>query len=71
MSGTLFVIGTPIGNLEDISTRGAATLRAADLCLAEDTRRTATLMRHVGSKATLRSLHEHNERSRIDDVLTR
>lgn len=71
MSGTLSVVATPIGNLGDLSARAADVLRTADLVLAEDTRHTGRLLAHVGSGAPQRSLHEHNERERIDDVVAR
>jgi 16S rRNA (cytidine1402-2'-O)-methyltransferase len=67
----LVVVATPIGNLGDLSARAAETLRSVDLVLAEDTRRTGKLLQHVGSDVPQRSLHEHNERERIDEVLTR
>lgn len=69
--GRLLVVATPIGNLEDLSPRAAATLRDADLVLAEDTRRTGRLLAHVGSEAPQRSYHEHNARERIPEVLAR
>ena len=71
MSGSLSVVATPIGNLADLSPRAAEALRTADLVLAEDTRRTGRLLAHVGSSAPQRSLHEHNERARIDEVVDR
>jgi 16S rRNA (cytidine1402-2'-O)-methyltransferase len=71
MSGTLSVVATPIGNLGDLTIRAADVLRAADLVLAEDTRRTGRLLAHVGSTAPQRSLHEHNERARIDEIVAR
>ena len=71
MSGSLSVIATPIGNLGDLGSRAAELLRSADLVLAEDTRRTGRLLAHVGSGAPQRSLHEHNERARVDEVITR
>lgn len=71
MSGTLFVVSTPIGHLEDISTRAAEVLRDCDACYAEDTRRTRTLLGHVSASPELLSLHEHNERSRIPEILER
>jgi 16S rRNA (cytidine1402-2'-O)-methyltransferase len=67
----LVVVATPIGNLGDLSPRAAEALRTVDLVLAEDTRRTGRLLRHIGSEVPQRSLHEHNERERIDEVLTR
>jgi 16S rRNA (cytidine1402-2'-O)-methyltransferase len=71
VSGSLSVVATPIGNLGDLSVRAAEVLRAADLVLAEDTRRTGRLLAHVGSAAPQRSLHEHNERERAAEVLER
>jgi 16S rRNA (cytidine1402-2'-O)-methyltransferase len=67
----LVVVATPIGNLGDLSPRAAETLRSVDLVLAEDTRRTGKLLQHVGSDVPQRSLHEHNERERVDEVLAR
>jgi 16S rRNA (cytidine1402-2'-O)-methyltransferase len=69
MDGTLLVVATPIGNLGDLSERAAETLRTVDLVLAEDTRRTGRLLAHVGSEVPQRSLHDHNERDRIAEVL--
>jgi len=71
VSGTLVVVATPIGNLGDLSPRAADALRTVDLVLAEDTRRTGRLLQHVGSEVPQRSLHEHNERDRIAEVLAR
>lgn len=71
MSGTLLVIGTPIGNLGDLSPRAAEALGSADVCYAEDTRRTGRLLAEVDGAPPLRSLHEHNERSRVEEVLGR
>jgi 16S rRNA (cytidine1402-2'-O)-methyltransferase len=67
----LVVVATPIGNLADLSPRAADALRTVDLVLAEDTRRTGRLLQHVGSDVPQRSLHEHNERERIGEVLAR
>lgn len=61
MPGTLFVVATPIGNLEDFSFRGVRTLREVDLIAAEDTRRTAKLLAHYEIQKPLVSLREHNE----------
>jgi 16S rRNA (cytidine1402-2'-O)-methyltransferase len=69
VDGTLLVVATPIGNLGDLSERAAETLRTVDLVLAEDTRRTGRLLAHVGSEVPQRSLHDHNERDRIAEVL--
>jgi 16S rRNA (cytidine1402-2'-O)-methyltransferase len=61
MPGTLFVVATPIGNLEDITLRAIRTLKEADLIAAEDTRRTAKLLAHYEIRRPVVSLHEHNE----------
>jgi 16S rRNA (cytidine1402-2'-O)-methyltransferase len=61
MSGTLFVVATPIGNLEDLSPRARQTLAEVDLIAAEDTRHTGRLLSHLGLKTRLFALHEHNE----------
>lgn len=71
MSGSLSVVATPIGNLGDLSPRAADVLRDADLVLAEDTRHTGRLLAHVGSTTPQRSLHEHNERARVDEIVER
>jgi 16S rRNA (cytidine1402-2'-O)-methyltransferase len=69
VAGILRVVATPIGNLDDLSTRAARVLREAGLVLAEDTRRTGRLLAHVGASTPQRSLHEHNEAERVADVL--
>ncbi|MBT8336385.1 MAG: 16S rRNA (cytidine(1402)-2'-O)-methyltransferase [Gemmatimonadetes bacterium] len=67
----LHVVATPIGNLADLPPRAARALEDADAVYAEDTRRTATLLRHIGAHTPLRSLHAHNEARRVQEVLTR
>lgn len=67
--GTLYLVATPIGNLEDVSRRAARVLGEVDRVLAEDTRRTAVLLEHLGIRAPLVSLREHNEAERTGDVL--
>lgn len=67
----LVVVGTPIGNVGDLSPRAAAALREADLVLAEDTRHTGQLLARLGIDATLRSSHAHNELARRDEVVDR
>lgn len=62
--GTLYLVATPIGNLEDVTTRALRVLREVDLVAAEDTRHTRRLLEHFGIAARLVSLFEHNERSR-------
>lgn len=69
--GGLAVVATPIGNLEDCSPRAAAALRAADVVACEDTRRSATLLRAVDSRAPMVSLHAHNEASRLPELVGR
>ena len=61
MSGTLFVVATPIGNLEDLSPRARQTLENVDLIAAEDTRHTGRLLSHFSVKTPLFALHDHNE----------
>ncbi len=69
--GRLLVIATPIGNLDDLSPRAAAALRDADVVACEDTRRTATLLRHAGSSVSMVPVHAHNEAGRADDLVRR
>jgi 16S rRNA (cytidine1402-2'-O)-methyltransferase len=71
VSGHLYVVGTPIGNLGDLSDRARETLAAVDLVAAEDTRRTGKLLAHAGIGARMLSLFEGNERQRIDELLER
>lgn len=69
--GVLYVVATPIGNLDDISLRAKAVLGEAELIAAEDTRRTRHLLDHLGIRGTLVSLHEHNEARQLERVLER
>jgi len=69
MPGKLIVVATPIGNLEDLSSRSAKVLREVDLVACEDTRRTGRLLAHLGIKRPLVSLHEHNERQRLPKLI--
>lgn len=69
--GILYIVSTPIGNLEDITFRAARILGEVDAVLAEDTRRTSILLRHLGVKPPMVSLHQHNERAREAEVLFR
>lgn len=62
--GTLYIVGTPIGNLEDVTMRALRVLREVDLIAAEDTRRTARLLQHYSIATPTTSLHEHNERGK-------
>lgn len=67
--GTLYVVSTPIGNLEDLTLRAARILREVPIVAAEDTRRTRHLLEHLGASPRLVSLHAHNERARIAPLL--
>ena len=69
LAAGLYVVATPIGNLKDITVRALETLAAADLILCEDTRHSATLLDHYGIRTARKSLHEHNERARIGEVV--
>ena len=69
MPGSLFLVATPIGNLQDISSRAVATLRNVDLIACEDTRHTQKLLNHLGIKKKLISHHEHNEESRTSEMV--
>ncbi len=69
MSGTLFIVATPIGNLDDITYRAVTTLREADVIACEDTRHTRTLLERYGIAKPLVSYHDHNERERAPDLL--
>jgi len=71
MPGTLFIVSTPIGNLEDITLRALRVLRGVDLIAAEDTRRTAKLLAHYSIASPTLSFHEHNTVSRIPALLAR
>lgn len=70
-SGALYVVATPIGNLEDITARALRVLREVACIAAEDTRHTSQLLRHFGIDTPLLSLHEHNERARLESVVAR
>ena len=67
----LYLVGTPIGNLEDITLRALRVLRSADAVLAEDTRRTGRLLSRYGIRKRLVSYHAHNERARRDHLVAR
>jgi len=69
MSGTLYVVATPLGNLDDLSPRAALTLKQAAAVAAEDTRHTKTLLVHVGSDAELVSFHAHSPDSALRRIL--
>lgn len=69
--GVLYVVATPIGNLEDLSARAGRVLAEVDAIAAEDTRHTQRLLRHLGIERPLISLHEHNEAARVDQLRRR
>ena len=69
MRGRLYLVGTPIGNLGDLTERARETLAEVDLVAAEDTRRTGKLLAHLGIKARMVSLFEGNERERTERLL--
>lgn len=71
MSGKLYIVGTPIGNLGDITLRALETLRAVDFIAAEDTRVTQKLLLHFGIKKPLVSYHEHNRKYVGDSIAER
>lgn len=69
MPGTLFVVATPLGNLGDLSPRASDTLKGVAAVAAEDTRRTGPLLRHIGSRAELVSVHAHAREAALRHVL--
>jgi 16S rRNA (cytidine1402-2'-O)-methyltransferase len=69
--GKLYVVGTPIGNLDDLTPRAREVLAVADVIAAEDTRRTRGLLSRIGVEARLIAYHEHNEDQRVDELLDR
>ncbi|MEO8077160.1 MAG: 16S rRNA (cytidine(1402)-2'-O)-methyltransferase [Acidobacteriota bacterium] len=71
MPGILYVVATPIGNLEDVTLRALRTLREVSVIAAEDTRRTARLLQHYSISTRTTSLHEHNERSKTPSLVAR
>jgi len=71
VSGTLYVVATPLGNLEDLSERATRLLREVPLIACEDTRHTLKLLNHIGSHAALVSYHEHNEEARARELIGR
>ncbi|MCS5591732.1 MAG: 16S rRNA (cytidine(1402)-2'-O)-methyltransferase [Gammaproteobacteria bacterium] len=69
MSGTLFIVATPIGNLDDITFRAVSVLKSADLILAEDTRHSKKLLSHLDVLTPLQAFHDHNEREKTQFVI--
>lgn len=71
MPGTLYVVATPIGNLEDVTLRALRILREVSVIAAEDTRRTSRLLQHYSISTPTTSLHEHNETARTPGLIQR
>ena len=71
MAGTLFVVATPVGNMEDVTFRALRVLREVDVIAAEDTRRTARLLSHYVISTPTVSFHQHNVRTRLPQLLSR
>lgn len=68
-SGTLYIVATPIGNLEDVSARARSILAGVDRIACEDTRHSGRLLAHLGIRAQLVSLHDHNEEQRLPSLV--
>ena len=71
MRGTLYVVGTPIGNLADLTRRAETTLKSVDLIAAEDTRVSRKLMNHYDIQTPLIAYHDKNERSQAEKLVSR
>jgi 16S rRNA (cytidine1402-2'-O)-methyltransferase len=71
MPGTLYIVATPIGNLDDITLRALRVLKEVDVVAAEDTRHTQVLLNHYGIQRPLTSYHEHNEKTKAEDLVKR
>ncbi len=69
MSGKLVIVSTPIGNLDDVSPRVRAAIEKADLVACEDTRHSGRLLAHLGLKKRMLSMHDHNERRRLPQLV--
>lgn len=70
LKGTLYVVATPIGNLDDLAPRAARTLASVDVVAAEDTRHSGRLLSHLGIQKRMVALHDHNEKDRAAGILT-
>ena len=69
MTGTLFIVATPIGNLDDITFRAVQVLKSVDIVLAENTRHSKKLLLHLDILKTIRAFHEHNEREKTKAII--
>ena len=69
MTGTLFIVATPIGNLNDITFRAVEVLKNVDIILAEDTRHSKKLLLHLGISKPIRAFHEYNEREKSKAII--
>ena len=69
MSGTLYIVPTPIGNLEDITLRAINVLKSVDVILAEDTRTSSFLIKHLQIEKPLKSYHQHNEHKILQELI--
>ena len=69
MKGTLFIVATPIGNLDDITFRAVETLNSIDIVFAEDTRHSKKLLKHLNIVKPIRAFHEHNEREKTQAII--
>jgi len=69
MKGTLFIVATPIGNLDDITFRAVEILKSVDIVLAEDTRHSKKLLKHLNIAKPIRAFHEHNEREKTKAII--
>jgi 16S rRNA (cytidine1402-2'-O)-methyltransferase len=70
MTGTLFIVATPIGNLDDITFRAVQVLKSVDIVLAENTRHSKKLLLHLDILKTIRAFHEHNEREKTNAIIS-
>ncbi len=71
MAGTLYIVPTPVGNLEDMTYRAVRVLQEADLILAEDTRTTSVLLHHYGIQGRVQSHHKYNEHQKVELIRDR
>src|SRR6186997_1991954 len=70
VSGTLYVVATPVGNLRDLTLRALDVLETVDVVAAEDTRVTSVLLRHYKIATRTLALHEHNETTRANEIVS-